>query len=85
MHDQSPLFLYQTRILVTHGVHWLPKVDEIVVMTAGQVSECGSYEQLMQHDGVFAQFLKTYLTVEMSDSEDDDDDDSESLTSQAPV
>jgi ATP-binding cassette subfamily C (CFTR/MRP) protein 1 len=65
----------QTRVLVTHGVHWLPMVDQIVVIVNGQISEVGSYEELLSHDGAFAQFLKTYLTQE---DEDDDDDDPES-------
>ncbi|XP_053408516.1 multidrug resistance-associated protein 1-like isoform X2 [Mercenaria mercenaria] len=61
----------KTRILVTHGVHWLPMVDTIVVMVDGRVSELGSYEELMSHDGAFAQFLKVYLTQEDNDDEDD--------------
>lgn len=60
----------QTRVLVTHGVHWLPLVDTIVVMTDGHISEMGSYDQLLSHDGDFAQFLKTYLTQNESDDED---------------
>lgn len=54
----------KTRILVTHGVHWLPKVDKIVVLLNGIVSEVGSYEELISHDGAFAQFLLTYLNEE---------------------
>jgi ABC-type multidrug transport system fused ATPase/permease subunit len=46
-------------------------VDTIVVMVDGRVSELGSYEELMSHDGAFAQFLKIYLT---QDNDDDDDD-----------
>ncbi|XP_067656381.1 multidrug resistance-associated protein 1-like [Haliotis asinina] len=59
-----------TRILVTHGVHWLPMVDVIVVMDKGEVTEVGSYEELLDHDGPFAQFLKTYLLQE-TDGESD--------------
>ena len=66
----------QTRVLVTHGVHWLPLVDEIVVLKQGQISEVGSYTRLMQHNGDFAQFLKTYFTQE----DDDEDDDEEEQT-----
>ncbi|KAL5019757.1 hypothetical protein ScPMuIL_002649 [Solemya velum] len=51
----------KTRILVTHGVHWLPMVDKIVVLTNGQISEVGSYDELLDHNGEFAQFLKEYL------------------------
>lgn len=65
----------QTRILVTHGVHWLPHVDKIIVLTNGEISEVGSYEELLSHNGVFAQFLKDYLMSD--DSEEDDDTDTE--------
>ena len=65
----------QTRVLVTHGVHWLPQVDEIVVLSQGQISELGSYDQLMQHDGDFAQFLKTYFTGDRhNDAEDSEEE-----------
>jgi len=47
--------------LVTHGVQWLPDADNIVVLADGTVSECGSYEELISHNGAFAQFLKTYF------------------------
>lgn len=57
---------------MTHGVHWLPKVDKIVVLLNGIVSEVGSYEELISHDGAFAQFLLTYL------NEEDEDGDPES-------
>ena len=32
---------FQTRVLVTHGVHWLPMVDTIVVMVGGKISDYG--------------------------------------------
>ncbi|GFN99336.1 multidrug resistance-associated protein 1 [Plakobranchus ocellatus] len=62
----------KTRILVTHGVHWLPQVDHILVMTNGKISESGSYEELLSHDGPFAQFLKQYLTQEEDEDEEED-------------
>ncbi|XP_053393096.1 multidrug resistance-associated protein 1-like isoform X2 [Mercenaria mercenaria] len=55
----------KTRVLVTHGVGFLPYVDTIVVLADGQVSEMGSYKQLLDHDGAFAQFLKNYLSEEL--------------------
>ncbi|XP_041372529.1 multidrug resistance-associated protein 1-like [Gigantopelta aegis] len=60
----------KTRILVTHGVHWLPMVEKIIVMVDGRVSELGSYDELLSHDGPFAQFLKTYFTQEEDVEED---------------
>ena len=64
----------QTRVLVTHGVNWLPFVDQIVVIVKGRISELGSYQELLSHDGDFAKFLKTYLT-----QADDDEDDPEGM------
>ncbi|XP_070201853.1 multidrug resistance-associated protein 1-like [Littorina saxatilis] len=71
----------KTRVLVTHGVHWLPMVDEIVVMANGMISEMGSYEQLLSHNGDFAQFLKTYLT-QNKDKDDDDDPEIQAIKAQ---
>lgn len=34
----------KTRLLVTHGVVYLPKVDEIYVMVNGEITESGSYK-----------------------------------------
>ena len=57
--------VFQTRVLVTHGVGFLPQVDTIVVLVDGKISEIGSYRQLLDHDGAFSQFLKNYLTEEL--------------------
>jgi len=53
---------------VTHGLQYLPMVDDIVVLIDGSVSETGSYDTLLSHNGPFAQFIKTYLL----DDEDED-------------
>ncbi|KAJ4949341.1 hypothetical protein JOQ06_020856 [Pogonophryne albipinna] len=50
----------KTRILVTHGVSFLPYVDEIVVLVDGVVSEVGSYKSLRASKGAFSEFLDTY-------------------------
>ncbi|XP_071386567.1 ATP-binding cassette sub-family C member 2 [Centroberyx affinis] len=50
----------KTRILVTHGVSFLPYVDEIVVLVDGVVSEVGSYHSLRARRGAFSDFLDTY-------------------------
>ena len=41
-------------------------MDKIIVMKDGQVSESGSFMQLMDHNGAFAEFLKNYLTEEIA-------------------
>nr|XP_055026726.1 ATP-binding cassette sub-family C member 2-like isoform X1 [Misgurnus anguillicaudatus] len=54
----------KTRILVTHGVSFLPYVDEIVVLVDGIVSEVGSYNSLRASKGAFSEFLETYAKEE---------------------
>lgn len=51
----------KTRILVTHGITYLPEVDYIVVMKDGEVSETGTYKELLDKKGAFADFLVQYL------------------------
>ncbi|KYO26377.1 hypothetical protein Y1Q_0016954 [Alligator mississippiensis] len=50
----------KTRILVTHGISFLPRTDKIVVLVDGAVSEHGSYGALLASGGAFAQYLSTY-------------------------
>lgn len=60
--DASGWLLFsQTRILVTHGIHFLPQVDEIVVLGKGTILEKGSYSDLMDKKGVFAKNWKTFM------------------------
>ncbi|CAL8283935.1 unnamed protein product [Arctogadus glacialis] len=54
----------KTRVLVTHGVSFLPYVDEIVVLVEGAVSEVGSYQSLRATKGAFSEFLDTYAKEE---------------------
>uniref|UniRef100_A0A4W6BTC4 ATP-binding cassette, sub-family C (CFTR/MRP), member 3 n=1 Tax=Lates calcarifer TaxID=8187 RepID=A0A4W6BTC4_LATCA len=50
----------KTRILVTHGISFLPQVDNIMVMVDGRVSEMGSHQELLKQNGAFAEFLRNY-------------------------
>uniref|UniRef100_A0A8C6XH17 ABC-type glutathione-S-conjugate transporter n=1 Tax=Naja naja TaxID=35670 RepID=A0A8C6XH17_NAJNA len=60
----------KTRILVTHGIHFLPQVDYIVVIVDGRISEMGSYQELLQQNRSFAEFLHNYAPDE--DIEEDE-------------
>lgn len=55
------LLFLQTRILVTHSIHFLPQVDEIVVVGNGTILEKGSYSTLLANKGLFAKNLKTFV------------------------
>ncbi|CAL4102207.1 unnamed protein product, partial [Meganyctiphanes norvegica] len=63
----------KTRILVTHGVSFLPEVDSIIVMKAGAAVERGSYAELLQQDGDFAQFLLQHQS-QVSQSQHDNEE-----------
>ena len=60
--SQEGLLSNKTRVLVTHGVTFLPKTDHIIVMKDGKVSEQGSYEDLLNQKGEFANFLVEYMS-----------------------
>ena len=49
---------FQTRVLVTHGVHWLPMVDTIVVMVDSKISEYGYDLFLLSDRSVSDQWSK---------------------------
>uniref|UniRef100_A0A3P9D7X5 Multidrug resistance-associated protein 1 n=1 Tax=Maylandia zebra TaxID=106582 RepID=A0A3P9D7X5_9CICH len=58
----------KTRVLVTHGLSYLPQADLILVMMKGEISEVGSYQHLMATEGAFAEFLRTYAAVDKADN-----------------
>ncbi|NWX50785.1 MRP3 protein, partial [Steatornis caripensis] len=60
----------KTRILVTHGISFLPQVDHIVVLVDGKISEMGSYQDLLKQNKAFAEFLRNYALDE--DVEEDE-------------
>ncbi|RLV99346.1 hypothetical protein DV515_00009898 [Chloebia gouldiae] len=60
----------KTRILVTHGISFLPQVDHIIVLVDGTISEMGSYQELLKQNKAFAEFLRNYALDE--DIEEDE-------------
>lgn len=60
-----------TRLLVTHGITYLPMVDNIIVLKDGEMSEIGTYQELLDKKGAFSEFLIQHLN-EVVEEEDDD-------------
>ncbi|XP_060803850.1 multidrug resistance-associated protein 1 isoform X3 [Amyelois transitella] len=58
----SGLLKNKTRVWVTHNVSYLAQTDLVLVLKAGQVSEAGSYQQLLEKKGAFADFLLHHLS-----------------------
>lgn len=59
--SNSGLLKKKTRILVTHGITYLPEVDNIIVVKDGEITEFGSYKQLLEKRGAFSEFLVQHL------------------------
>lgn len=53
---------------MTHGLSFLSKADLVLVMEDGQISEMGSYVELMDRKGAFAKFIHTFSGNKCSDS-----------------
>ncbi|XP_029383998.1 canalicular multispecific organic anion transporter 2 isoform X2 [Echeneis naucrates] len=60
----------KTRVLVTHGISFLPQVDNIMVMVEGRVSEMGSYQELLNQNGSFAEFLRNYALEDIVEEDE---------------
>lgn len=59
----------KTRVLVTHQLHFLKNADYILYFENGTITEQGSFAELMQANGTFAQMLNTY-TIHEDEVED---------------
>ena len=51
-------------MLVTHGLAYLPQCDVIVAMKDGMIREIGTYTELIDNNGAFAEFVRTYASTE---------------------
>ena len=56
--SDSGLLSDKTRILVTHGLTYLPRCDHIIVLTGGKISEQGSYQELVERKGKFIKYTE---------------------------
>ncbi|XP_075974899.1 multidrug resistance-associated protein 1-like isoform X2 [Anticarsia gemmatalis] len=59
----SGLLKNKTRVWVTHNVSYLAQTDLVLVLREGHVSEAGTYQQLLEKKGVFAEFLLHHLSI----------------------
>ncbi|CAK1540433.1 unnamed protein product [Leptosia nina] len=56
------LLQHKTRVWVTHQMSYLAQTDLVVVLRDGEVSEAGTYQQLLEKKGAFAEFLINHLS-----------------------
>ncbi|XP_050673788.1 multidrug resistance-associated protein 1 isoform X2 [Leptidea sinapis] len=52
----------KTRVWVTHNVSYLAQCDLVMVLRDGEISEVGTYQQLLEKKGAFAEFLLHHLS-----------------------
>ncbi|KAI4461008.1 atp-binding cassette sub-family c [Holotrichia oblita] len=69
---------HKTRVLVTHGITYLPQTDKILVIKDGEVSETGTYQQLLDKKGAFSDFLMQHIT----EAGEEDDEELDELKNQ---
>jgi len=63
----------KTRVLVTHQLHVLPKVDYILVMKDGEIAEEGTFAQLLENKGEFSALMEEYGGVDHAEEEQTED------------
>ncbi|PLW51514.1 hypothetical protein PCASD_00390 [Puccinia coronata f. sp. avenae] len=59
----------QTKILVTHALHLLPKVDRIIFMEDGKIHEQGTFEELVAAGGTFSALYRDFAGGRYSQDE----------------
>ncbi|KAF9179056.1 Canalicular multispecific organic anion transporter 2 [Haplosporangium sp. Z 767] len=74
----SGLLKDKTRLLVTHGIHHLNEMDQIMVIKDGEISEMGRYHDLLDAGKAFYQLIQDYSikesrTAKGTDSFNEDD------------
>lgn len=52
---------------MTHSLTHLPQVDKIYVMKDGRISESGTYRELLDQKGAFAEVLVQFLSEQMEE------------------
>ncbi|KAI9463347.1 ABC transporter [Lactarius psammicola] len=57
-----------TRIVVTHALHFLPKVDRIYFMVDGRIAEHGSFDEMMANRSDFAHTFDEFVTKDQTES-----------------
>ncbi|KAF8530125.1 ABC protein [Hysterangium stoloniferum] len=73
----------KTVILVTHALHFLPKVDFVYTVVNGRIAEQGPYDELIMHDGPFARLVAEF--AEGSDGLKDKEKKKEDSEAKEPV
>ena len=61
----------QTKVLTTHALHSLPRVDYICMVDDGQIMEHGTYTELMVNCSVFSKFMRQLSSEQREEAKED--------------
>lgn len=50
-------------MLVTNSLNFLPQVDCLILVENGKIVDSGSFENLLNSNGPFSDFYKTFLSI----------------------
>lgn len=73
----------KTRVLVTHALHFLPHVDNIITIDEGKIVEQGTYPDLMARKGAFYRLVEEFGNQE--EEERKNEQELQDLAAQAPL
>lgn len=63
----------KTRILVTHALHFLPHVDNIILMEDGRITETGTYQELKANGHSFARLIREFGSEDQHNQQTEDE------------
>ena len=55
------LFEGKLVFLATHRLHWMPDMDQIIVMDQGKIAEIGTHKELLACKGVYYELIRSQL------------------------
>ncbi|OQV11389.1 Multidrug resistance-associated protein 1 [Hypsibius exemplaris] len=67
----------KTRIVVVNGYQFLPHFDQLIVLDDGEITEVGTFPQLLSQGGPFSELLHNHLRQEIEDLHTSELEDSE--------
>ncbi|CAG2113547.1 unnamed protein product [Medioppia subpectinata] len=72
MDSRTGVLKNKTRVLVTNSLTFLSTTDQIIVLTDGKIGETGTFDELMQRKGHFADLINQYSANSLNKEEEDD-------------
>jgi ATP-binding cassette subfamily C protein CydD len=56
-----PLFENKLVLLATHRLHWMPEMDQILVLDHGRLAEVGTHSDLLARQGLYYRMILSQL------------------------